>query len=86
MEPRSLRSWPALAALLAVVVLAVHFPVVVGGRTWADPARLTEVVPAQLAMTDAVAAGRVPGWWDRAAMGTPLWAEPAHAAAYPGWW
>ncbi len=75
-----------LAGLLAVVVLAAHGPVIVGGRTWSDRARVTEVVPAQLAALDAVDDGRLPGWWDRAGLGAPLWSEPSLGATYPGWW
>ncbi len=77
---------PRLVLLLAIVVIAAHGPVMVGGKTWDDPHRIGEVVPAQLASVDAIAEGRLPGWWDRAGLGAPLFAEPAHAAAYPGWW
>ncbi len=86
MQPPQARWWLALLPPLVLVVLVIHVAILVGGRTWAEPARVTERTPAQLAVVEALAAGHAPAWWDRAGLGTPLWAEPAHGAAYPGWW
>ena len=82
---RAPRPWTVLALLLGIVVLAAHGPVL-GGRSWSDPRYQTEIVPARIAAVEAIADGRLPGWWERAGLGAPLWAEPAHGATYPGWW
>jgi hypothetical protein len=75
-------SW-LVAAAVAAVVAVVEAPIVLGGRTWADRAYQTEVVPSRGAAAAAWASGRLPEWWDGSGLGVPLAAEPSHGAMYP---
>lgn len=72
----------ALALALALAFAAVIF----GDRTFADVTWLGDVLPARAAAGDAIAAGRLPGWWDGAGLGVPLAAEASHGAWYPPTW
>lgn len=83
MSPRSL---PLVAIVLAVAVLLLELPLVLGGKTWDDVAYHTQVAPPRLAAARAVQAGTLPGWWEGSGLGVPLAAEPAHGALYPPAW
>jgi hypothetical protein len=75
-----------LAAVLAAAVLVMHAPVLVAGKTWAEPAYLGQVVPARLAAGEAIARGELPAWWTGTGLGVPMAAAPHHGALYPPHW
>ena len=71
---------------MAAAVVVMHAPVLLGGQTWADSGYLQSVVPSRLAAADAIAAGRLPTWWDGTGLGVPLAPAPHHGALYPPSW
>jgi hypothetical protein len=75
-----------LAVVLAAAVLVMHAPVLVAGKTWADPGYLGEVVPARLAAGERIARGELPAWWTGTGLGVPMAAAPHHGALYPPHW
>ena len=78
-------TWRSVWALGALVALA-YTSVLAGGETFAHLGWLGEVTPARYAAGDAIAGGRVPGWWSEAGFGVALLAEPQHGALYPPAW
>jgi len=80
------RPWIVIAMLLGVVLLAADGPVILGGRTWSDPTYAGEIMPARVEVARAIGEGHLPMWWERAGLGAPMFAEPAHGAAYPPFW
>lgn len=74
------------AFALATLVIVICARLVAGGQTWDDIAYHTRVAPPRLAAAEQVQARELPLWWDGAALGVPLLAEPTHGAAYPLAW
>ena len=82
-----IRSLPLVALALAVAVVIVDARIVVGGSTWDDLAYHTVIAPPRFAAARAVTRGELPGWWDGAGFGVPLWGfESSHGAATPAIW
>jgi hypothetical protein len=72
-------------AVAAVVALAYVRPIALG-ETFCGRDHLTWTIPSRAAVAEAFAHGRIPEWWDRIGLGTPLAANPAHEVAYPPAW
>ena len=74
------------AFALATLVIVICARLVAGGQTWDDIPYHTRIAPPRLAAAGQVQARELPLWWDGAALGVPLLAEPTHGAAYPLTW
>jgi hypothetical protein len=80
-----IRAAAPFLAVAAVVAVAYVRPIALG-ETFCARDHLTWTIPSRAAVAEAFARGRIPEWWDRIGLGTPLAANPAHEVAYPPAW
>src|SRR6188508_2444825 len=75
-----------VAAMVGLLWLIGYAPILLGGRTFADPVHAGETLVWHQEVADAIAGGHLAEWDDTGGLGQPLAGAPRRATVYPPVW